>query len=195
MHRPIIAALAALALAASLPGCSGFRDAIGIGGKKQGPDEFMVTSRRQPLALPPDYSLRPPEPGAPARQDALAADEAKRAVFGAPNARAAADPSRPGFDRLSEGETSLLRQAGALGVDPNIRYTVDRETVALAEGNKTLVDQILFWREPARPEKLVDASAEAERLRQNAEAGKPATEGETPTIKRKRRGILDGLIN
>jgi hypothetical protein len=195
MHRPIIALLAAMVLAAALPGCSNVRESLGIGGKKQGPDEFMVTSRRQPLALPPDYNLRPPEPGAPARQDELAADEAKRAVFGDAAAGAAVDRSQPGFDRLSEGETNLLEQAGALGVDPNIRYVVDRETVALVGSSTTLVDQILFWREPARPETLLDAGAEAERLRQNAEAGKPPTEGETPTIKRKKRGILDGLLN
>ncbi len=194
MYRPIVAVGLALGIALSLAGCSDVRQAIGID-KKRGPDEFMVTTRRQPLALPPDYALRPPEPGAPARNDELAASQARRTVFGAAADRRRKDTATPGFKRLSDGEVSLLRRAGALGVDPNIRYVVNRETIEQAAANKTIVDEILFWRKPEAPEKLVDANAEAERLRRNAEAGKPATEGETVTIKRKRRGILDDLIN
>lgn len=195
MHRPRVAAAIVLGVALSLPGCSDVRQAIGIE-KKQGPDEFMVTSRRQPLALPPDYALRPPEPGAPARNEELVAEEARRTVFGAAAAsQMRSDTATPGFKRLSDGEVSLLRAAGALGVDPNIRYVVDRETSDQIAGSKTIVDEILFWRRPETSEKLVDAGAEAERLRRNAEAGKPATEGETATIKRKSRGILDDIIN
>lgn len=196
MHRPIIAGLMALGMALWLPGCTGFREAVGLSGKKQGPDEFMVTSRRQPLALPPNYSLRPPEPGAPARYDAQVGLEARRAVFGEAAAVAARpDTSTPGFKRMSDGEISLLRQAGALGVDPNIRYIIDRETGEVITASKTIVDEILFWRKPEPPEKLVDAGAEADRLRKNAEEGIAPNQGETPTIKRKRRGLLDGLIN
>ncbi len=194
MYRPIVAVGLALGVALSLPGCSDMRQAIGID-KKQGPDEFMVTSRRQPLALPPDYALRPPEPGAPARNDELVARQARRAVFGAAVDQMPKDTTTPGFKRLTDGEVSLLRHAGALGVDPNIRYVINRETIEQTATNKTIVDEILFWRKPVAPEKLVDANAEAERLRRNAEAGKPATEGETVTIKRKRRGILDEIIN
>ena len=35
-----------------------------FGLNKRAPDEFAVPTRA-PLSLPPDYSLRPPEPGAP----------------------------------------------------------------------------------------------------------------------------------
>ncbi len=195
MKRSIIAVAMASGLALSIAGCTSVQEAIGLSGK-HAPDEFMVTSRRQPLALPPDHSLRPPKPGAPARQDEEVAQEARRAVFGS----AASDPTKrvssaPGSSRLSAGEAGLLRRAGAVGVDPNIRHLINQETVALAASNKTLVDEILFWRQPARQETLVDANAEADRLRRNAESGKAATEGETPTIKRTRRGLLDGLIN
>ena len=40
---------------------------------------------------------------------------------------------------------------------------------------------------------MVDAAAEAERLRENAEAGKPVTAGETPTIKRREKALLEGV--
>ena len=116
-------------------------------------------------------------------------------MFGAAVDQAPKDTTTPGFKRLTDGEVSLLRLAGALGVDPNIRYVINRETIERTAANKTIVDEILFWRKPVALEKLVDASAEAERLRRNAEAGKSATEGETVTIKRKRRGILDDIIN
>ncbi|MFQ5954178.1 MAG: DUF3035 domain-containing protein [Kiloniellales bacterium] len=195
MHRPIITGVLALGVALWLPGCTGVREAVGLT-KRQGPDEFMVTSRRQPLALPPDYSLRPPQPGAPARLDEQTGQEARRVVFGeAASVAARPDTSIPGFKRMSDGEIGLLRQAGALGVDPNIRHIIERETAEVVTASRTIIDEILFWRKPERPEKLVDAGAEAERLRKNVEAGKAPTEGETPTIKRKRRGLFDGLIN
>src|SRR3546814_5174685 len=44
------------------------------------PDEFRVVSRA-PLTLPPDYNLRPPEPGAPRPQVGTPSQQAERAVF------------------------------------------------------------------------------------------------------------------
>src|SRR3546814_12506032 len=68
--------VAGLALAVSA--CGGFRDSLGL--TKQSPDEFRVVSRA-PLTLPPDYNLRPPEPGAPRPQVGSASQQAERAVF------------------------------------------------------------------------------------------------------------------
>ena len=46
----------------ALAGCSGsVQESLGLG--KRQPDEFQVV-RRAPLVLPPDFNLRPPEPGA-----------------------------------------------------------------------------------------------------------------------------------
>src|SRR3546814_8005136 len=67
--------VAGLALAVSA--CGGFRDSLGL--TKQSPDEFRVVSRA-PLTLPPDYNLRPPEPGAPRPQVGSASQQAERAV-------------------------------------------------------------------------------------------------------------------
>ena len=51
---------AAIVGALIVTGCDGAREAIGIG--KQSPDEFAIVTRA-PLSMPPDYGLRPPQPG------------------------------------------------------------------------------------------------------------------------------------
>lgn len=76
-HRYLIVA-AALGGAVVLSGCEGVRSSLGLG--KNPPDEFQVVSRA-PLSLPPDYNLRPPEPGAPRPQEGTARDQAQDAVF------------------------------------------------------------------------------------------------------------------
>lgn len=58
-----IALLGGLALGVS--GCESTRETFGL--NKQSPDEFAVVSRA-PLSLPPDFTLRVPEPGAPRRR-------------------------------------------------------------------------------------------------------------------------------
>ena len=60
-----------------LPGCAGFRQAIGI--DRVGPDEFAVESRA-PLTIPPEFDLRPPQPGAPRPQEITSADKARRVI-------------------------------------------------------------------------------------------------------------------
>ena len=199
---PVFLALAGLA-AASLMGCSsGVKETLGLE-KKPAPDEFQVTTR-QPLALPPNYQLRPPQPGA-APLEAAVTEKAKQVVFGkdpkaAPTGGSAAaanagDPSIPGFQRQSAGEQAILTRAGASNADPNIRILVDRDSQQIADTSKSLVDDLLFWRKNQEPGVIIDANAEAQRLRDNAAAGKTATDGDTPVIKRRSRGILDGLLN
>jgi hypothetical protein len=60
-----------------LPGCTDFRRALGM--DRGGPDEFAVESRA-PLTLPPEYDLRPPQPGAPRPQEITAADKARKVI-------------------------------------------------------------------------------------------------------------------
>jgi len=60
-----------------LNGCTDFRRAIGL--DRAGPDEFAVESRA-PLTIPPDFDLRPPQPGAARPQDVTAADKARKAI-------------------------------------------------------------------------------------------------------------------
>ena len=56
-----VVAIAAVGL--TLTGCTAFRTAIGA--TKNPPDEFTVVTKA-PLVIPPDFNLRPPQPGAAA---------------------------------------------------------------------------------------------------------------------------------
>ncbi len=178
-------AAAATALLIALGGCTEARQALGL--TKQAPDEFQVVARA-PLSLPPDYTLRPPEPGAPRPQEGTARDQAQAAVFGGSGLTGnPVDGSR--------GEVALLQSAGATGIDPNIRKLVNAETDMLVEENRRFIDNLIFWRdaEPYQGE-VVDPVAEQQRLQENAALGKPVTEGDTPIIERKERGLLEGIF-
>jgi Protein of unknown function (DUF3035) len=50
-----------------------------IGLDQVGPDEFAVESRA-PLTIPPEFDLRPPQPGAPRPQEITAAERAKKVI-------------------------------------------------------------------------------------------------------------------
>lgn len=184
--------MAALALLAAsgmgLSACGDTRKALGL--EKNPPDEFKIVNRA-PLSLPPDYALRPPQPGAARPQEQATPDLARQAVMGAagrgPSPAAAATT-------VSPGETALLARAGARQADPRIRETVDREALALADADKTFLDYITFWRKPEDPGTVVDAEKEAQRLRENAALGRPATDGDTPIIRKRKKGALEGIF-
>lgn len=111
--------LAIVAPALLLAGCSG-------GGvfQRGAPDEFAV-ARQAPLAVPPDFALAPPKPGAPRPVGPDAQTQAIEALFG-PGVKA--PPRTP-------GETSLLNRAGALPGDASARSTVgDTDTLVVDKG-------------------------------------------------------------
>jgi hypothetical protein len=198
MHRKSIL-LAALAL--SLPvlagGCSSVKEQLGL--TKQSPDEFKVVSRA-PLSMPPDYNLRPPTPGAPRPQEGTTRDQAANAVFQySNNGGIPADAIPPIGEGEAEaaqssGESALLQSAGAAGVDPNIRALVDAETAEDEANSTTLADTLVFWRDPEPYGDVVDPAAEQKRLQENAALGKPVTDGDTPVIVRKQRGMFEGIF-
>ena len=66
-----------LAGASLLSGCSDLKQVIGLDPPM--PDEFAVESRA-PLTVPPDFDLRPPEPGAPRPQEKTAQQDAEQAI-------------------------------------------------------------------------------------------------------------------
>ena len=217
-RRIVLAATLPLALAA----CEGVKQELGL--TKQPPDEFAVVASKAPLVVPPDFTLRPPRPGAPRPQEPQPAEAAKNAlmasaqpdsrgrtltaqpgasgprqfaavgpatgpvVFGAPPPRTAA-PAGP-----SQGEKALLSQAGTDAANPSIRDIVNRESALLADADRSFADKLIFWQEPAPPGVVVDAEAEAKRLRENAAVGRTAAEGESPIVVRRKRGWLEGIF-
>ncbi len=174
----------------TLAGCGGdsLQDTLGYG--KSAPDEFAIVTKA-PLVIPPDYSLRPPQPGAPRPQEMEIQPSlgAQRALIGE-NALAEVG------DGNSQGEQVLLEQTGATEADPRIRQVVNAETRSLVERDRTFVDSVIFWKEPgpAPDEKLVNPAEESQRIQQNEAEGKPVTEGETPTVEQKKEGLLEGIF-
>lgn len=166
-----------------------------LGMTKQAPDEFRVVSRA-PLSLPPEFTLRPPAPGAVRPQEGSATDRARQAIFRIDQPESKSDVFDRTFqvDGRSLGEVSLLKAAGADKIDPDIRLVVNRETNLINAGSDDFVESLIFWRDKEMPGTIIDASAEARRLRENAALGKNVTSGETPTIERRKKGLFEGLF-
>ena len=101
-------------------------------------------------------------------------------------------PTRPSYP-ASSGESALLSRAGADRVDSSIRQTVNQETAGLLLANRTTVERLLGLA-PRANDSVVNPREESARLRQNAATGAPVTQGETPTIARRRKGILEGIF-
>lgn len=178
-------------LTLSLAACGGesLSDTLGYG--KSAPDEFAIVTKA-PLVIPPDYSLRPPQPGAlrPQEMEIQPGIGAQRALIGEEALTAEVSPSK------TMGEQALLEQTGAIDADPRIRQVVNAETRSLVEQDKTFVDSVLFWKGPGTPpdERLVNPTGETQRIQENEAEGKPVTEGETPIVTPKKEGWLSGIF-
>ncbi|HTT78522.1 MAG TPA: DUF3035 domain-containing protein [Stellaceae bacterium] len=88
-----------------MSGCSNFKQIIGI--DQPAPDEFAVESNA-PLTIPPDFNLRPPEPGAPRPHQVTAAEKAQEIIN-------AAGPGKPG----DQAQAALLPQMVGAQIDPS----------------------------------------------------------------------------
>ena len=200
MRRTILTPMTLLALGATLGslalgGCSAFEN-LG-GGKKVSPDEFKIVSH-SPLTMPPNAELRPPRPGEPRPQEVTPADQAKEAlspslagrtqqrITGA-GAGGAAPAGRTG------SEQALVAKAGGTNIDPNIRSKVNQDTKTLNDSDKSFIDSLIFWQESQPSGVVIDPAKEQQRIRDAQAAGQPAS-GATPTITRRKRGILEGIF-
>jgi len=137
MNLTRVAAATLLIGAAGLAGCQSASRAFGLA--KVTPDEMRVVTKA-PLTLPPDYSLRPPEPGEPRPQELQPESAAREALEGV---RAA--------DVRSDGEKLFVEKAGADKADPLIRYVVDDEFGNLAHKDKSFADYVMFWKKGEQP--------------------------------------------
>jgi len=177
--------VAALALIAATTGCgNSLKSTLGLG--KKAPDEYQVVENA-PLVVPPDYTLRPPAPGAPRPQELDVRRQAEQILLG-PSKRAGAQD-----DRLSPGELAFLNMAGANEADPGIRQLVNREGAVLASDDEGFVDRLMFWQSSPDRAVTIDPAAEAERLRRNADEGRPVSYGDTPVVIKKQKAPLEDL--
>lgn len=184
------AGLTALAAVMALSACSDTRKSLIQG--KRAPDEFAVYSRA-PLSIPPEFGLRPPTPGAVRAEGKDPTGQAYQAMTGRVPPQAAVAPQAAFAG--TQGERALLGQANAMSTDPNIRDTVNRETSILAEESLTVTERLLYPGESKAVGPSVDPAKEAQRLKENQALGKPLNEGDVPTIRRTKKGLLEGLFN
>jgi hypothetical protein len=182
----------AAAVAVVVGGCSDTKKLLGQG--KRPPDEFAVYSRA-PLSLPPDYALRPPAPGTSRPQNVMPRDTAKQVLLGEQFDTQAGGASSAEVVGVSPGTQVLLERTGALDADPEIRTQVNIETSILAEEDQSFTERLMFWGTPTDYGIVVDPVQEARRIHENQALGQPITEGETPTIERKRRALLEGIFD
>jgi predicted small lipoprotein YifL len=159
-------------LVSSIAGCGNAKRELGL--EKKAPDEFNVV-RNTPLSLPPDYNLRPPKPGEHGNQKQTQRDQTRLLLT---------VPEKTG--QSSSGEKALLSDLEAADPDPTIRQKVDADANILATDDRGFVEKMMFWRKKSEPGTIVDAAGEAKRLKENKEAGKKPTDGDTPVIEIKR---------
>lgn len=186
-----------------LTGCGGDTAKI-LGFEKEAPDEFQVVSRA-PLSLPPDYGLRPPEPGASRPQEQTPRGEAEGVLFGddvqtASRSSGASPVALRGNNAgrilagasgnvvvYTPGDAAFLDRLDVDSAIPDIRMILADENAILALEDEELIDSLIFWKEKPPPGTIVDAEQERRRIQENAALGRPVTEGETPMIERKKR--------
>ncbi len=185
LKNMMVLAIAALSLSA----CGDAKKMMGL--EKTAPDEFAVYSRA-PLSMPPDYALKPPKPGAERPQAEDEAIKAQRALTGRNVNTSRANEN--GYANMTPGLESLLQQTGAVGVDPTIRQTIDRETSAFVEESKHFTDEIMFWKNKEAFGTKVDAAKEAQRIREAQALGKVIDGQDAVVIERKEQAILEGLF-
>jgi hypothetical protein len=173
MKNAVRLAGATLLLAAGFSGCSSVRDAMGT--QKDSPDEFAVVTKA-PLVMPPDFTLRPPKPGAPPTNQISPTDSAQTAMYNADGTATAA----PLPANMSQGEKGLLGSAGAAGSDNSIRQVIAADNRNLQAADEGFTDNLMFWQKPSAPaDANVDAAAEANRLA-NQKPAQPATAAPAP---------------
>ncbi|MBX3454622.1 DUF3035 domain-containing protein [Ferrovibrio sp.] len=193
-------AILALLLASplALAGCDSAREMAGL--NKKAPDEFAVVTKA-PLVMPPEFGLRPPEPGATRPQEVSARERAQAALASGGRGEAAGQLGPLARNapqqqvQRSAGEQVLLQQARATNADPDIRRKVNEEFTQLAERDSSFVNRLVNWQNNPDPTAtVVDPAREQQRLRENTARGESPTKGDVPTIKRRERGLLEGLF-
>jgi hypothetical protein len=160
MKNGRVAVVAGICAALAVSGCESVREATGAA--KTPPDEFTVLTK-SPLVIPPDFNLRPPQPGIASRNDPDA-DETGGAL-NAPQISIATLGTA-----YSDGEKMLLSKTNALSVDPNIRKTITTE-IGLEDQGPGFAQKVLF--DPPKPAAVAPAMTAAPAAA--APAAAPAT--------------------
>jgi Protein of unknown function (DUF3035) len=134
--------LVAIGAAFALAGCvSGKPQPLGM---TRGSPDDLITAAHAPLTVPPDYNVRPPEPGAASPQGGPAPGEAQPPLSADSGGTAPATDDTANGPARSAGEVALLQNAGAAGIDPGIRDQIDTESSAQVERDPALISRLVL---------------------------------------------------
>ena len=156
---------------------------------KLAPDEFTVY-RRAPLNIPPDFSLRPPNPGAKSLDSVDPRASIGKTLGVLDNTR---DKGSEKNLKYSSGEAALLELFETDKANPNIRKLIERETASLYEKDKTITDKMVFWSTKPKFGTTLDPVKEKKRIEQNQVLGKKINAGEVPIISRKTKSKIPAI--
>lgn len=196
-----------------LAACSGSDVSNTLGLNKSAPDEFVVVSR-PPLVVPPEFELTPPRPGEESPHAVSPEQQARKLLLGTDGTGDGgtmtyeefmdAAPDQPAvetavvpvvsYEAPSPASSNFLRRLGADEADPKIRDELRAQQMQPTKPKKeadSLYEEVMG---EETQETVVDPAAESERLRTNKDAGKPLTEGETPTTDETPKSVLDRVF-
>ncbi len=127
MHRSTAIAFVTTA-SALLAACGG---GGGLYGRER-PDEFAV-QRQAPLVVPPDFSLTPPQPGAPRPADTNSQRQTLDALFGGPAPRSEIEKNTT--SRAGNPAPGIRSGVGDPGTNTVAKGDVTRDILAAPQGD------------------------------------------------------------
>jgi hypothetical protein len=139
--RGSVAFSAACLIGASLlAGCTDLKQMVGL--DQPMPDEFAVESRA-PLTIPPDFNLRPPEPGAARPQEKSAEQQAQQIM----------EQAGPGVPGKQAADMRLRSAENGL---PNIGGNSQAPDAAGMVGSQSLSNKLLDYGDTGNAGATVD---------------------------------------
>jgi len=186
-----------------LAACSGNDVKTTLGLDRGAPDEFRVVSR-PPLSVPPQFNLRPP--GSPADNVAAqtpTSDQAKALITGSVPAIDVTAPNTPGTAVKpvavtppgTSAEEAFLKNVGATQADPQIRNKIVEDQIAAQQPAPEEKSWYNFWdSSTTKPDPLVNANKESQRIKTDEDSGQSVTTGDTPTVKQRDTGLLGQIL-
>ena len=159
--------------------CTGVKEKVGI--IKKAPDEFQVYEKK-PLAVPPNFELRPP-----VDKDLVEDDTEDEIIF---------KKEANNDEYLTIEDEVLLISIGEKDIDQNIREVINNEN-SISEIEKPLLDKILDF-EPiievkAEENNELDPNAEKERINQLKVEGKLIDSKKEKTIIEELKSEINNL--
>lgn len=131
MKKSVTVKLGILLLASTAPLLS----ACGGGGgvfTRARPDEFAV-QRQTPLVVPPDFALKPPQPGEPRPAERSLEQQTLEALFGGPAQRSKVESDT--ISRAGDATPGIRSNVGDFGTNTVAKGSVTRDILAAPEGD------------------------------------------------------------